>query len=257
MQAVLPIGRVAEFWGSVDLFQRLGRPRKMLAWGNLYSRWIHGTELPGKGYRMLDHDSDSTIPKLIAQARTSREHLGTLFERYRPYLLLEAQRRIGPQLAVREDASDVVQKTEVEALQAFATFGGTTEPEFSAWIRQIHDRNLNEAVGKHVHTEKRSILKERRLPEPTDSASVFWHEPAAQQSTPSQRLIKGERALRLAAILQTLPAGQREAVRLRHLEGWPVAEVAQALDRSIAATAGLIKRGLQALREKMSEDSWQ
>lgn len=205
---------------------------------------------------MTDHDPDSTVPQLILWARTSRERLGELLDRYRPFLLLEAQRRIGSRLAVREDASDVVQKTLTEALQAFAAFGGVTEPEFSAWIRRIHDHNLDEAVRKHVPAERRSIRKEQRLPEPTDSVSLGWYEPAAQQTTPSQRLIKGEKALRLAAILQSLPDAQREAVRLRHLEGWPVEQIAKELNRSLTATAGLIKRGLQALRDKMSEDSW-
>lgn len=205
---------------------------------------------------MADHESESTVPVLIVQARASREHLGQLLERYRPYLLLEAQRRIGPQLAVREDAWDIVQKTLTEALQAFAAFQGLTEPEFSAWIRRIHGRNLDQAVRQHVRAGKRSIRREQRLPEPTESVSFCWHEPAARQTTPSQRLIKGEKALGLAAVLASLPDAQREAVRLRHLEGWPVEQIAAQLNRSVAATAGLIKRGLQAMREQMSKDSW-
>jgi RNA polymerase sigma-70 factor (ECF subfamily) len=57
-------------------------------------------------------------------------------------------------------------------------------------------------------------------------------------------------------MIQSLPEMQSEAVRLRHLEGLPVEEIAERLDRSAAATAGLIKRGLQKLREKMSQESW-
>jgi RNA polymerase sigma-70 factor (ECF subfamily) len=97
---------------------------------------------------------------------------------------------------------------------------------------------------------------ERPIDDPDGSASFCWREPAGSQTTPSQRLIKGEKALRLAAMLESLPEAQREAVRLRHLEGWPLERIAEALDRSVVATAGLIKRGLKRLRQQMSPDSW-
>jgi RNA polymerase sigma-70 factor, ECF subfamily len=56
--------------------------------------------------------------------------------------------------------------------------------------------------------------------------------------------------------LESLPEIQREAVRLRHLEGWHVDRIARQLNRSLPAAAGLIKRGLAALRAKMLEESW-
>jgi DNA-directed RNA polymerase specialized sigma24 family protein len=43
---------------------------------------------------------------------------------------------------------------------------------------------------------------------------------------------------------------------MRHLEGCTVAEIAQRMERSLPAVAGLLKRGLLALERKMSEDSW-
>ena len=64
-----------------------------------------------------------------------------------------------------------------------------------------------------------------------------------------------EEAIRLARALVTLPEDQREAVRLRHLEGWSLAEISAHFNRTPAATAGLIKRGMQKLREKLGADS--
>ncbi len=196
------------------------------------------------------------VETIVAEARKDGSALGRLFERYRPFLLMVARQRIGPRLAVRSDASDIVQQTLEEAYQAFPMFQGTSEPEFSAWIKRIHDRNLAEAVRKHIHVAKQSIDKERPMAGLDGSASFCWWEPAANQTTPSQRMIKGEEALRLTAILESLPEMQREAVRLRHLEGWPVEQIARELDRSVPATAGLIKRGLRAMREKVQEGSW-
>jgi RNA polymerase sigma-70 factor, ECF subfamily len=199
---------------------------------------------------------EPTIEELIRSARTDRSRQGQLFERYRPFLLMIAKSEIGTELAVRCDASDVVQQTMIEAFQAYFGFKGSTEPEFSAWIKCIHRRNIADLIRRRASPEKRRLDVRRHDADPEASASFCWNEPAGKEPTPSQRLIKGEKALRLAAILQSLPEMQREAVRLRHMEGWPVEKIARELDRSLAATAGLIKRGLQALREKMSEESW-
>ena len=71
-------------------------------------------------------------------------------------------------------------------------------------------------------------------------------------SSPSQKAMRGEEAQRLSQALTALPADQREAVRLRHLEGWALSDIAAHLGRTPAATAGLIKRGMQALRRRLN-----
>jgi RNA polymerase sigma-70 factor, ECF subfamily len=197
------------------------------------------------------------ISQLIAHARQEKTGLGKLLERYRPFLLLKARREIGPKLAARSSPSDVVQETMMEATRAFEGFRGQSEPEFSAWINQIHDRNMAEAARKHVHAAKRAVAKEQRMDQGDASATISWWEPAADQSSPTQRLIRGERALRLARALEKLPEKQRRVVCLRHIEGWSLDKIAEELGRSAAATAGLVKRGLQALREDMSQESWE
>lgn len=76
---------------------------------------------------------------------------------------------------------------------------------------------------------------------------------AADQSTPSQQGERNERAVHLAEALAQLPEAQREALVLQHWHGWSLAQIADHLDRSPAAVAGLIKRGLAHLREHLAE----
>ena len=52
---------------------------------------------------------------------------------------------------------------------------------------------------------------------------------------------------------QQLPDAQREAVILHYWQDWTVAAIAEHLGRSSAAVAGLLKRGLQQLREVLRE----
>jgi RNA polymerase sigma-70 factor (ECF subfamily) len=76
---------------------------------------------------------------------------------------------------------------------------------------------------------------------------------AAVQSSPSQRVIREEQLLQLAQALAELPAEQRQAVELHHLQGHPVAEVGEMMGRSRAAVVGLLFRGLKKLRQLLDD----
>ena len=72
----------------------------------------------------------------------------------------------------------------------------------------------------------------------------------ADQSSPSKRARRGEALELLERAVKELPDDQREAVRLRYMRGWSLEQLAGRLDRSETAVAGLLKRGLQALRNR-------
>ena len=103
----------------------------------------------------------------------------------------------------------------------------------------------------HTLLQKRNLGREQSMDDSHGGGTPLKTELDAGLSSPSQKAIRDEEAERLSQALTALPADQREAVRLRHLEGWALADVAQQLGRTPAATAGLIKRGMQALRRRM------
>ena len=74
---------------------------------------------------------------------------------------------------------------------------------------------------------------------------------ASDQTSPSQRVVRGEQAERLATALASLPEDQRTAVVLKHFHDQSLAQIAEQLDRSTLAVAGLLKRGLKKLRQVM------
>jgi RNA polymerase sigma-70 factor (ECF subfamily) len=196
------------------------------------------------------------VDQLIDQIRRGdAEAQGRLLEHYRPYLHLLAEQAIGPTIRKRSDASDVVQQTFLDACRDLQTFRGSTEAEFSAWIKRILARNVSNLV-RDQRAAKRDVTRDQPLYHQDGSASLVWYQPAADGPSPSQLLMQGEAAIRLAAVLVSLPADQREAVRLRHLEGWSLIQIAQHMDRTTTAAAGLIKRGLQTLRKQMADESW-
>ena len=76
---------------------------------------------------------------------------------------------------------------------------------------------------------------------------------AAEQSSPSQKAQRNEQVLQLCEALDELPESQREAVQLHYWQDCTLAEIAEQMDRTPAAVAGLLKRGLRKLRELMQE----
>jgi RNA polymerase sigma-70 factor (ECF subfamily) len=194
------------------------------------------------------------LQRLISQSGTDLDAVDRLLEQYRPVLRLIAEQMIGSGLRRREDASDIVQRTVLEAYAAFAQFHGGTEAEFSAWLKQILRHNVTNLVRDN-RAAKRDVRREKYLDAAQDSCSITWLQPAGRGTTPSQRVIKAEAALNLAHAIDDLPEQQRNAVRMRHLEGRSIDEIAAELQKTPAAVAGLIRRGLQELRERVSSDS--
>jgi RNA polymerase sigma-70 factor (ECF subfamily) len=160
---------------------------------------------------------------------------------------------LDPRLRGRIDASDVVQQTFLQAHQALAGFRGGTSGELAAWLRQILARNLAHAIRDHGR-DRRDVGRERSLEEALEASSVRlegWL--AAEQSSPSQQADRNEQLLRLASVLACLPEAQREAIVLHYWQGWTTTQIGQHLERTPAAVAGLLKRGLQELRRQLLE----
>lgn len=198
-------------------------------------------------------DDVSPTRDLLTQARRGdADALGSLLEAQRPGLYVQAERQLQGRLAARVDASDIIQQTFLEAHRSFAQFSGDHEREWTAWLQRILEHRVALAVRDHVLLQKRDLRRERPLADP-DSGPGPDGQLEAGHSSPSQRAIRGEEVQRLVAALAALPPDQREAVRLRHLEGQPLAEIARQLGRSLTATAGLIKRGMKALREHLRD----
>ena len=178
---------------------------------------------------------------------------GVVLERYRDYLRLLARLQLPAHLQGKLDASDLVQQTLLKAYQKLDQLRGQTEAEQAAWLRQILANTLANAV-RDFGRGRRDAALERSLQAALDHSSArleAWL--AAEQSSPSERAERNEQALRLAQALGALPDLQREALVLRHCQGWSVSQIGEHLGRSRAAVASLLRRGLAQLREVLHE----
>lgn len=172
---------------------------------------------------------------------------------YREYLRLLVQAQLGPRLRAKLDASDVVQQAILHAHAGRAQFQGQTEAEWLGWLRKILANTLA-AEGRRYGAEARDVARERSL-EAELELSAFRLECllVADQTSPSQRAVRGEELLQLAQAMSQLSEDQRRVVELHHLQALPVAVVAERMQRSRSAVVGLLFRSLKRLRELLGQ----
>jgi RNA polymerase sigma-70 factor (ECF subfamily) len=176
------------------------------------------------------------------------------WEQYRGYLRVLAELNLPAHLRAKLDPSDVVQQTLLKAHENRAQFRGESEAEAAGWLRAILANTLAEAA-RAFGRQQRDLTREQSLEAAVEESSArleAWL--AANQSSPSAAASRHEQLVRMAGAIDRLPEDQRRAVELRHLRGQTVAEIAAQMGRTEVAVAGLIRRGLQRLRELLSTD---
>jgi RNA polymerase sigma-70 factor, ECF subfamily len=174
-------------------------------------------------------------------------------ERFRDYLRLMARLQLDARLQAKLDASDIVQQTLLQAHEHLEQFLGNSEAELAGWLRTILANTLA-AEARRFAADARDLGRERAFQDSlAESSARIENWLAAEQSSPSERVMRVEELVQLSGALAQLPADQREVIELHHLKGCPIAEVAEAMKRTKPAVMGLLFRGQKKLREMLQE----
>lgn len=129
----------------------------------------------------------------------------------------------------RAEAEDVTQEAMLRLWKVAADWR-QGEAKVTTWLYRIVTNLCTDRLRK-----RRGIAIES-IPEPEDDA------PGAEAG-----LLEQSRASALQRALAELPERQREAVILRHLEGFSNPEIAQVMDIGVEAVESLTARGKRAL----------
>jgi RNA polymerase sigma-70 factor (ECF subfamily) len=174
--------------------------------------------------------------------------------RYRGYLQVLARLRLGRRLRGRLDPSDLVQQTLLKAHQASGSCQAQDEAGREAWLRRILNNTIADELRRHGRG-RRDSARDRSILASLDESSIrleAWLK--ADQSSPSQQAIRREQLLALGEALESMPEDQRRAIELHHLQGDSLADVALRMGRSEASVAGLLRRGLRNLNERLKRE---
>jgi RNA polymerase sigma factor (sigma-70 family) len=169
--------------------------------------------------------------RVLPQLRRTQEPaltLEQLSECYITPVYRYLYRRLGP--GEKADADDLTAQTFQAALRGQHRLKKDSDPYL--WLLGIARRELI----NHARRQK------YRKTEPLDTAP----EPLATEHSPESVALGQERQRQLWRILDSLAADQREALLLQHLDGLSVAQIAQVLGKSHAATNSLLQRARQS-----------
>jgi RNA polymerase sigma-70 factor (ECF subfamily) len=176
------------------------------------------------------------------------DELAQRLESFRNYLLLLARVQLDDRLRGQLEPDDLVQQTLTRALEKRDRFRGSDDAQRAAWLRTLLSRTLIDAARKFARAGGVACSLEAAIEQSSARLEAFL---AADQTSPSGRVERQERLLRLADALTALPDDQRRAVELKHLQGLALVAVAQRMGRTVPAVAGLLQRGLKALRKDL------
>jgi RNA polymerase sigma-70 factor (ECF subfamily) len=198
-------------------------------------------------------NDDPLIPRIHAG---DQDALVEFLNAARPRLLGYINTQLGPALRTKIEPDDVAQEATVEALRTFGKFDlGDRDP--FGWLCQIAERRIIDAHRRYFGAQKRAGNREVRLNAPVDDSqhAGLIDLLVASMTTASQAFSRDQRQHLLFEALAKLPAEQRDALRLRYVEGMPSKEIAAQLGKTDGAVRVMLTRALRVLQEMLGPEA--
>jgi RNA polymerase sigma-70 factor, ECF subfamily len=167
-------------------------------------------------------------PELVKRAATEGDAFGEIYDVYLPRVFAFCRMRTSS----REEAEDLTAVTFERALAHIGQYEDRGRP-FSSWLLRI----AANAATDHARRTRAYSTMDGSM-EPADDAY----------------LDRWERAFWLRSHLMQLPHDQQEVVRLRFFEDRTFSDVASKMNRSEGAVKQLLRRAVQGLHLRLSEE---
>jgi RNA polymerase sigma-70 factor (subfamily 1) len=176
-----------------------------------------------------------------------------VLEEFRGYLETLSYLQISPRLRGKFGLSDLISRTLWEAYQELDRLRALDKQHQKRRLRRMLVNNLLEEIARWK-ARCRDYRREQPLAADADASSSrlqSWL--AAEDASPGEQAVAQEEALTLLEALSRLPERQREAVILKRYHDWKLREIAEHLNCTVNAAAGLHAHGLKNLRRLLSE----
>lgn len=163
----------------------------------------------------------------------------------RPWLTAIARQLLEPDLQAKFGASDIVQKTYIEAMRDLPQWRGRKLAQLRNWLLSLLQNNFRDANKAFRQSRKRKIALERAGVD----ASV-----ADNRLNIEHQLMQGEMISQVYEAIGDLPHAQQRMLHWRFGEELTYSEIAARVDRSEDAVRMMISRTLNTLRQRLSID---
>jgi RNA polymerase sigma-70 factor, ECF subfamily len=164
-------------------------------------------------------------------------------------LLAYIERRLGAGLRRKIEPEDVFQEVSAEAVRSLPAIALGDRDPFS-WLCQLAERRIVDAHRRFFGAAKRAAGREVSINHqaPDESRAHMIDLLVASMTTASQVFSRNIRQGRLEEALASLPDDQREALRLRYVEGMPSKQIAERLGKTDGAVRVMLTRSLNRLQ---------
>ncbi len=180
-----------------------------------------------------------TDPEIVARASAGEE------EAFR--MLVELHSRSVFRLAYRltgneSDAEEAVQETFLRVFRRLSTFQQSAR--FETWLYRVASNASMDVIRRRQrhHTRQTPLETEQGAPRPLE----------APTPAPDRVAVAGQIGDRVAAALDCLTPGERAAFTLRHLQGFSINEIGEALGLRSNAVKNAIFRAVTKMRRELA-----
>ena len=207
-----------------------------------------------------DSAGDDDEQLLIALRRRDEQAFAALVDRYHARLVRLASLFVANQAV----AEEVAQETWIGVLQGIDRFEGRSS--FRTWLFRIltnqakrrgqrEARSIPFAAFSQADADdvEPSVAPERFLPAHDEWAGHWASYPRNWRETPEERFLSQETRALVQQAIDTLPPNQRMVITLRDVEGFPSAEVCNALAISETNQRVLLHRARSKVRGQLEE----
>jgi RNA polymerase sigma-70 factor (subfamily 1) len=183
----------------------------------------------------------------------STQAVNQALEKYRAYLETLTFIQIDPRLRGKFGWSDIIQGTLIEATRTLESMEAMDPEDQRRLLRRMLLNNLRDEID-HWRTKGHDVGREQSLDEAAEASLVRLRDCiAAQESTPSEKVIQLEEEERVREAFSQLPEREREALILQQRHGWKLDQIAEHLECTTKAVAGLQARGRARLRKLLGD----
>ncbi len=200
----------------------------------------------------MSHPDTVTPADVLADQLRRGQHgsLAAYLELRRPALLGYIEQRLGAALRSKVEPEDLYQELAVKALRELPQTDLSSRDPFG-WLCFLSEQCI---VDWHRHFAAKKRASGREISgniHVGEGSQDFIAMLAASLTSPTQASVRGERQRRLNEALATFPDDQREALKLRYVDGLPTKDVAARMGKTDVATRVLLSRLIQRLQEML------
>ena len=193
----------------------------------------------------MNEESNALASRARAGDPTALEELA---RRHYGRLRLYVRSRLGPALARRVDAEDLVQESFLRAFRDLDRFVASEPGAFHHWLTTVARHAIADAA-RAARALKRGRRTERLARSDWSQTGSHKNDVAASTLGPATRALLGEEQQKIEAAFAALPPHYRRVIALRQFEQRPAREVAGILGSTEQAVHALYRRALSAWGE--------